>query len=130
MGIQEYLIPLNRYQKQLFFSISYAFLSYIIREIYPYATQITIFRRRVSGLSYINGFFLSLTQIILQKVKDCPFCAPRLQLFVEELQCYHTSMSNTLACCIIFYDSAQRYKRFDPLHKVTKTKNTIKDIYV
>ena len=26
-----------------------------------------------------------------------------------------------LACCIIFYDSAQRYKQFHPLHKVTGT---------
>ena len=35
-----------------------------------------------------------------------------------------------LACCIIFYDSAQRYKRFHPLYKVTRAKNTIINIYV
>ena len=34
-----------------------------------------------------------------------------------------------LAFCIIFYDSAQRYERFHPLHKVMRTKNR-HNIYV
>ena len=35
-----------------------------------------------------------------------------------------------LACCIIFYDSAQEYERYNPLRKVTRTKITIINIYV
>ena len=35
-----------------------------------------------------------------------------------------------LACCIIFYDSAQRYEQFRQLHNVTRTKNTIINIRV
>ena len=37
---------------------------------------------------------------------------------------------NIIMCCIIFYDSAQRYERFPPVPKGYEEKNNIINIYV
>ena len=69
------------------------------------------------------GYESILSNILLFRLPSKPALTT---IMVIVWQCHKTY----LACGIIVYDSAQRYKQSHPLHKVTWTKNTITNIYV